>query len=181
MKWVIFLSLLILAGGTLAECGQHDILSYASMETEYEGMQLLIEAVWYKVPAMDIIEASVSLQKPTDSRLYPVFYLRYPDRETTEIALAPPEGEDCLGEMDAVSATFYIWCHDFGGWSIFIFTDENVFERIGRTKLDYPVGEWTVIVVDTETGTVIAEVPLYVEISKATAADVSKRCSAEMS
>lgn len=163
MKWVA-LVVLVLAG-----MGTFNVLSSAGMETEYEDMQLLVEAMWYKVPAMDVIEASVSLKEPADSSFYPVFFLRYPDGETTDIALKPLEGEeDCLGEVDTISVKFWIWCHDFGGWSIFAFTEENVYERIGRTKLDYPVGDWAVIVVDRETDTVVAELPLYVAIFKPT-------------
>jgi hypothetical protein len=167
MKWILLL-MLVLVGGIHA-AGTHEILSYASMETEYEDMQLLVEAMWYKVPAMDVIEVSVSLLEPTNSSLYPVFYLRYPDGEITDSALRPLEDEeDCLGDVDTISVKFWIWCHDFGGWSIFMFTEENVFERIGRTKLDYPIGDWAVIVVDRETEDVIAELPLYVEIFKPT-------------
>ena len=174
MKWITLLAVLLLGGAS-----SYEILSYASMETEYEEFQLLVEAMWYKVPAMDIIEASVSLREPADSLLYPAFFLRYPDGETTDIANIPLEDLDCLGEGDTVSVKFYIWCHDFGGWSIFIFNDiDNVFERIGRTELDYPVGEWAVIVMDRETEAVVAELPLYVAISKPVGR--SKRLAAEM-
>ena len=176
MRWIALL-ILVLMGGIHA---QADVLSYASMETEYDGMQLLVEVMWYKVPAMDIIGASVTVKEPSDTYMYPVFFLRYPDGETTDIALSPVEGEDCLGEVDTVSVKFYIWCHDFGGWSIFTFSEENVFERIGRTKLDYPVGEWAVIVVDKDTDTVVAELPLYVAISKSAGRPTSKRFSAEV-
>jgi hypothetical protein len=163
MKWTAFVVMILMAGGT-----SYEILSYASMETEYEDMQLLVEAMWYKVPAMDVIEAQISLSEKTDALLYPAFYLRYPDGEQTKIANIPGEGRDCLGEVDSISVKFWIWCWDFGGWSVFLFTEDNVFERIGRTKLDYPVGEWAVIVVDRETDTVVAELPLYVAIYKPT-------------
>jgi hypothetical protein len=139
------------------------------MEVEYGEFHLVIDAMWYKVPAMDVIEASVFLKDGADSYLYPVFYLKYPDGEKTEFANIPLEDEDCLGEVDTVSVKFYIWCHDFGGWSVFVFShEENVFERIGRTELDFPVGDWAVIVVDRETGKALAELPLYVAISKPT-------------
>ena len=164
MKWVALLVIvLVMEGGA-----SYDILSYSSMETEYEEMQLLVEAMWYKVPAMDVIEASVTLKEPTDSRVYLAFYLKYPDGEQTRIPNIPLDGKDCLGKMEKVSIKFWIWCHDFGGWSVFMFTEEKMFERIGRTKLDYPIGEWAVIVVDSETDTVIAELPLHVEIYKPT-------------
>lgn len=176
MKKVVVLLALLLMGGIKAD---HKILSYEQMETEYEEFHLVVEAMWYKVPAMDIIEASVTLEEDADSCLYPIFLLRYPDGEKTYSANIPLEGEDCLGEVDSVSVKFYIWCHDFGGWSIFVFSDEeNVFERIGRTELDFPVGEWAVIVVDRETGSVVAELPLYVAISKPTG--MSGRLSAEI-
>jgi len=98
MKWITLLAVLLLGGAS-----SYEILSYASMETEYEEFQLLVEAMWYKVPAMDIIEASVSLREPADSLLYPAFFLRYPDGETTDIANIPLEDLDCLGEGDTVS------------------------------------------------------------------------------
>lgn len=166
MKKLALLLIFVLMGGVNAG---HKILSHESMEVEYEEFHLVIDAMWYKVPAMDVIEASVSLKRGTDSYLYPVFYLKYPDGEKTESANIPLEDEDCLGEVDTVSVKFYIWCHDFGGWSVFVFShEENVFERIGRTELDFPVGEWAVIVVDRETGKTLAELPLYVAISKPT-------------
>lgn len=164
MKWSVLLVLVLIGGVNALE-----VLSYASMETEYEDMELLVETSWYKVPAMDVIEASVTLIEPADSSFCPVFFLRYPDGETTDTALRPLEDEEpCLGEVDTITVKFWIWCHDWGGWSIFMFTEENVFERIGRTKLDYPVGDWAVIVVDRETDTVVAELPLYVAIFKPT-------------
>lgn len=169
----LFLCVLVLVGGTVF----YDILSSAEMETEYEELHLLVEAMWYKVPAMDVIEASVSIKDIKEEvNVTPCldleFYLQYPDGETTDIANIP-EGE-CLGEVDTVSVKFYIWCHDFGGWSVFVFSD-GVFEFIGRTRLDFPVGDWAVIVVDRETKDTVAELPLYVAISKPT--QVAERLS----
>jgi hypothetical protein len=145
----------------------YDILSYASMETEYDECELLVEAMWYKVPAIDIIEVNISVTDPCKLVLYPAFFLRFPDEDETDVANIPLEGEDCLGELETVSAKFYIWCHDFGGWSVFML-EEGQFQLIGRTKLDSPIGEWVVIVVDRETGEAVAELPLYVEITKPT-------------
>ncbi len=145
------------------------ILSYSSKEVAYNELHLFIEAMWYKVPAMDVIEAKVSLKEASKSYLCPIFFLRYPDGEKTIIPNVPDEGEGCTSEEDSVTVKFYIWCHDYGGWSIFVFLQEGgVFQRVGRTKLDFPVGEWAVIVVDKETGETVAEVPLFVEISKPT-------------
>lgn len=167
------LSLVVVMGTVSAT--SYEPITYASAETIYNDLSLFIETTWYKVPAMDIIEASITLSEDeVDSHLYPEFYLRYPDDDMTDEPNVPYDGEDCLGELDTVSVKFYIWCHDFGGWSIFVFlNDEGIFHRIGRTKLDFPVGIWTIVVVDRETGETIAEVPLEVRISKPT--ETSKR------
>lgn len=154
---VLFVCVLVLMGAT------YDVLSSAEMETEYEEHHVRVEAVWYKVPAIDVIEASVTV-KDMDTTLDVAFFLRYPDGDITDSANIP---EGTLGEVDTVSVKFYIWCHDLGGWSVFIFSD-GVFEFIGRTKLDFPVGDWAVIVVDRETKDIVAELPLYVAISKPT-------------
>jgi hypothetical protein len=148
----------------------YDPITYASTEIVYKDLPLYIEAMWYKVPAMDIIETSVTLtEDEIDQHLYPVFYLRYPDDEMTDEPNIPYTGRDCLGELHTISVKFYIWCHDFGGWSIFVFLEEEgIFHRIGRTELDFPVGTWAIIVKDGETGELITEVPLEVRISKPT-------------
>jgi hypothetical protein len=157
------LCVLFFAG--MVQAGRDTVLSYASMETEYNDIPLFVEGMWYKVPAIDVIEATISSQGCEDSCLCPEFYLQYPDGDRTDSANVPVEGEDCLG--DQVSVKFYIWCHDLGGWSVFYFKD-GIFVFIGRTKLDFPVGEWVIVVVDRETGDTVAELPLYVEISKPT-------------
>lgn len=163
MKKIALLCVLImLVGGVKAS---RDVLSYANMETEYENHQIMVEAMWYKVPAMDVIEVVVS-EKEINSKdcLHLEFYLRYPDGDITETANIPLEGE-CLGEVDSFSVKFYIWCHDFGGWSVFLFS-EGAFQFIGRTEMDFPIGEWAAIVVDQETDNIVAELPLHVEIFK---------------
>jgi hypothetical protein len=161
-KIALFCILFMVVGGVKASS---DVLSYAHMETEYKDHHLLMEAMWYKVPAMDVIEVIVSEEKSEiEHCLHLEFYLRYPDGDTTETANIPLE-EECLGEVDSVSVKFYIWCHDYGGWSVFLFS-EGIFEFIGRTEMDFPTGEWAVIVVDQETDEVVAEFPLHVEISK---------------
>jgi hypothetical protein len=162
---------LVMMMGTV-NATQCDPITYASTETIYNDLPLLIEAMWYKVPAMDVIETSVTLtDDEIDQHLYPIFYLRYPDQDMTDEPNIPYHGQDCLGELDTdtVSVKFYIWCHDFGGWSVFVFLEEEgIFHRIGRTELDFPVGTWTIIVLDGETGEPITEVPLEVHISKPT-------------
>ncbi|MGD2246903.1 MAG: hypothetical protein PVF58_00745 [Candidatus Methanofastidiosia archaeon] len=161
-KIALFCVLVMVVGGVKASS---DVLSYAHIETEHEDHHLLVEAMWYKVPAMDVIEVIVSEeQSDMEHCLHLEFYLRYPDGDTTETANIPLEGE-CLGEAGSVSVKFYIWCHDFGGWSVFLFS-EGAFKFIGRTEMDFPIGEWAVIVVDQETDEVVAELPLYVEIFK---------------
>ncbi|MBU6996491.1 MAG: hypothetical protein HXS41_07840 [Theionarchaea archaeon] len=149
----------------MVQAGRDNVLSYASMETEYNDISLLVEGMWYKVPAIDVIEATILSKGCKGSFLCPEFYLQYPDGDRTSIANVPVEGEGCLGEL--VSVKFYIWCHDLGGWSVFYFED-GAFVFIGRTKLDFPVGEWVIVVVDRETGDTVAELPLHVEISKPT-------------
>lgn len=169
MRRVAFLMLILMGGmnEVLSSAKEPEVLSYASMETEYEGFQLLVEAVWYKVPAIDVIEASVSMKGGRCSKeLCPAFFLRYPDEEETNEANVPLE-EDCLGLSRKVTVKFHIWCHDFGGWSVFVHRDGQ-FHFIGRTRLDSPTGDWTVVVVDRETGDVVAELPLFVGISKPT-------------
>ncbi len=158
---VLFVCVLVLVGVSF-----YDTLSSAEMETEYGELSLLVEAVWYKVPAMDVIEASVSIEREDmkEDVLDLEFFLQYPDGKTTDIANIP---DGNLGEVDTVSVKFYIWCHDLGGWSVFVFSD-GVFEFIGRTKLDFPVGDWAVVVIDRETKDTVAELPLYVAISKPT-------------
>ncbi|MBU7014480.1 MAG: hypothetical protein HXS52_14245 [Theionarchaea archaeon] len=157
------LCVLFLTG--IVQGGRENVLSYASMEAEYNGIPLLVEGMWYKVPAIDVIEATISTEECKDFCLCPEFYLQYPDGDRTNVANVPVDGAECLG--DQVSVKFYIWCHDLGGWSIFYFED-GIFVFIGRTKLDFPVGEWVIVVVDRETGETVAELPLYVEISKPT-------------
>ena len=166
ITWCILL--VVLMGSVSAT--SYEPITYAYTETEYNGLPLFVEAPWYKVPAMDVIEASVTLtEDESDQRLYPEFYLRYPDDDMTEEPNIPYEDQNCLGELQTVSVKFYIWCHDYGGWSVFVFLDnEGIFHRIGRTELDFPVGTWTIIVIDSETGETITEVPLEVGISKPT-------------
>ena len=172
------LSLVALMGTVSAT--SYEPITSAHAETTYNDLSLFIETTWYKVPAMDVIEATITVSEDeVDSQVLPVFYLRYPDDDVTDEPNVPYEGEDCLGENKVVSVKFYIWCHDFGGWSIFVFLkDQGIFHRIGRTELDFPVGTWAIIVVDKETGETIAEVPLEVRISKPT--ETTKRLKKQL-